>query len=163
MAGKPMELYLNDHLGGSTLGADLAKRIRDRSEGTALGSVMDGIATEIAEDRDVLQDLMDRLGITRNPVKQVTGWAAEKASRVKFSGASSGEPDHGLFMALETLRLGVAGKECLWRTLREVRGDYAELADVDFDRLIERASSQQLILEAERVKAGTQVLRSQVM
>ena len=33
MADKPMDTYLDDHLAGSTLGIDLAKQIRDRSEG----------------------------------------------------------------------------------------------------------------------------------
>lgn len=31
-----------------------------------------------------------RMDIARNPLKQATGWVAEKASRVKFSGAGVG-------------------------------------------------------------------------
>lgn len=158
MADKPMDVYLNDHLGGAMLGSDLAEQIRERGEGTPLGAVMTTLAADIEADRETLLDLMERLDVSKNPVKQVGGWMAEKASRVKFSGAGSGERDHGTFMALESLRLGVAGKKCLWLALREVRGEYAELASVDFDRLIERASSQEGILEEERMKAGAGAL-----
>jgi hypothetical protein len=158
VADKPLDVYLNDHLGGAILGADLATQIRDRAEGTPLGELMAGIAAEIEEDRETLVELMDRLGTPRNPVKQVTGWVAEKASRVKFSGAGSGEPDQGLLMALESLRLGVAGKKGLWLALRAVRGDYEALATVDLERLIARASDQEQKLEGERMLAAVQAL-----
>ena len=158
MADKAMDVYLNDHLGGAMLGSDLAEQIRDQSEGTPLGEVMTSIADQIEEDRETLLELMDRMGTSRNPVKQVTGWVAEKASRVKFSGATSGEPDQGLFMALESLRLGVAGKKCLWLALQQVRGDYEPLAAVDLERLIERAATQEETLERERKAAGARAL-----
>ena len=92
---EPLDVYLNDHLGGAMLGGDLAEQIRDQSEGTPLGEVMTRLAAEIEEDRDTLVELMERVGASRNPVKQVTGWVAEKASRVKFSGATSGDPTSG--------------------------------------------------------------------
>jgi len=158
MAGKPIDVYLNDHLGGSMLGSDLAKQIRDQAEGTPLGQVMSRIATEIEDDHEALTELMDRLDVARNPVKQVTGWMAEKVSRVKFSGVSSGEPDHGMFMALETLRLGVAGKKCLWLAMAAVSEGHPELSGFDLDRLVQRASDQERTLEEERMKAGAVAL-----
>ena len=158
MAEKPLDVYLNDHLGGAMLGADLAEQLRDHAEGTPLGEVMTRIAAEIEEDRQTLLELMEALDVSRNPVKQVTGWVAEKASRIKFSGATSGEPDHGTFMALESLRLGVAGKKCMWIALQRVRDDYSELANVDLERLEQRASAQETELERERVAAGVKAL-----
>jgi len=160
MADKAMDVYLNDHLGGAMLGSDLAEQIRDQSEGTPLGDVMATVAAEIEQDRKTLVELMERLGTSRNPVKQVTGWMAEKASRVKFSGVTSGEPDQGVFMALESLRLGVAGKKGLWLVLQQVRSGYDALADLDLARLIERAGTQEQILERERMAAGTRALGS---
>ncbi len=159
MADKPINVYLNDHLAGAMLGSDLAGQIRDQSEGTALGDVMTEIAAEIEEDRETLVELMEAMDVSRNPFKQVTGWVAEKASRVKFSGAGSGEPDHGTFMALESLRLGVAGKRCLWLALEQVRDRHQALALLDLARLIERAASQEQTLERERMAAGAQALR----
>ena len=132
MSDRAIDVYVNDHLGGATLGSNLAEQIRDRAEGP-LEAVMSRLAEEIEEDRETLTEIADELGVSRNPVKQATGWIAEKASEVKFSGAGSGEPDQGLFMALESLRLGVAGKKCLWISLRDAKPAYPELARFDFD------------------------------
>jgi hypothetical protein len=158
MADKAMDVYLNDHLAGAMLGSDLAEQLRDRNEGTPLGELMTGIAAEVEEDRQVLLDLMERMGTSRNPVKQAAGWMAEKASRVKFSGATSGDSDHGTFMALESLRLGVAGKKCLWLVLEDVQDRYEPVAELDLQRLIERASAQEQSLERERRAAAAQAL-----
>lgn len=91
------------------LGSDLAEQIRDGHEGTRLGDVMASIAAQVEEDRQTLLDLMERMGTSKTPVKQATGWIAEKASRAKFSGITSRGREHGAFMALESLTLGVEG------------------------------------------------------
>jgi hypothetical protein len=160
MANKAMDLYLNDHLAGAMLGSDLADQIKEHAEGSPLAQVMATISAQIEEDRQTLIDLMDRLGTPKNPVKQATTWVAEKASRVKFSGLTSGEPEQGTFMALESLRLGVEGKLCLWLVLKEVRDDYSELASVNLDELIERAVTQRDTLELERIAAGKRALHN---
>jgi len=110
MADKPMDVYLNDHLAGAMLGSDLAEQIEEQNTGTPLGDVMARVAAEIEQDRQTLIDLMEAMDTSKNPVKQVTGWVAEKASRTKFSGLTSGEPELGTFMALEAMSLGVEGK-----------------------------------------------------
>jgi hypothetical protein len=161
MARKAMDVYLNDHLGGATLGAKLAGQIADHAEGMPLAGVMIALQDEIEEDREKLVDLMARLDVTRNPVKQATGWLAETASRLKFSGLSSGDSDHGIFMALETLSLGVQGKAAMWRALREVRGEYAPLAEVDLDMLLARAEEQFSTLERERLASGRRALSAE--
>ena len=161
MADKAMDVYLNDHLAGAMLGSNLAEQIRDHAGTTPLGETMATIASEIEADRETLLEIMDRLEISKNPVKQVTGWVAEKASRFKFSGASSGEPDHGIFMALESLRLGVAGKRCLWLVLGKAQPHYPALVEFDFERLIERASAQEQTLERERLAAASRALEPQ--
>jgi hypothetical protein len=103
---------------------------------------------------------MERMDISRNPVKQATGWVAEKASRVKFSGALLGEPDHGAFMALESLTLGVLGKLSLWQALAQVEGDYPELESAELEGLIARAQAQHSALEQQRLAAGRRALAS---
>lgn len=158
MSERAIDIYLNDHLGGATLGSDLAGQIRDAQAGTPLGDLMERIAAEIEEDRETLVGLMEAMDVSRNPVKQIGGWVAEKASRVKFSGLGSGDDEHGLFMALESLRLGVAGKKCLWIALREVRDDHPEVAALDLDGLIARAESQESELERERLAAGRRAM-----
>jgi hypothetical protein len=155
MADKAMDTYLNDHLAGSMLGSDLAEQIRDRNEGTPLGERMEKIAAEIEEDREILVDLMERMGTDKNPVKQVTAWLAEKASRVKLSGATSTDSEVGNLLSLESLTLGVEGKAGLWKVLIEVRTKYGPLGETDLDGLLARAEGQLQMLEDERRTAGS--------
>jgi hypothetical protein len=158
MADRAMDVYLNDHLAGAMVGSDLAEQIRQRHEGSPVGEVMSSIAPEIEADRRQLVDLMERMDVSRNPIKQATGWLAEKASHVKFSGLTSGEPEQSAFMALETLMLGVEGKASLWRALREIRSQYPALLSTDLEELIARAERQRDTLEVERLAAGARAL-----
>ncbi|MGH2967787.1 MAG: hypothetical protein ACRDK0_01805 [Solirubrobacteraceae bacterium] len=59
MAHKAMDVYLNDHLGGATLGTDLAGQIADHAEGTPLAGVMNTLHVQIEEDRETLVALME--------------------------------------------------------------------------------------------------------
>jgi hypothetical protein len=154
MADKPIDVYLNDHLAGSTFGTDLAKQIAERIQGTPFGEAMQRIAEEIESDRETLAGLMERLGTSRNPVKQASTWMAEKFSRVKLTGLSAGEDELGLLLSLETLSLGVEGKASLWEALKAVHERYPALATVDFDALLARARQQREVLEQGRVDAA---------
>ena len=160
MAHKSLDVYLNDHLSGATVGQNLAGQIADHAEGTPLADVIVRLEAEIAEDLATLEELMERLDVDRNPVKQATAWLAEAGSRIKFSGLTSGEADLGIFMALEALALGVLGKWSLWRALSEVRAEHPALQEVDLDRLLARAERQYDAIERERVAAGRRALGS---
>jgi hypothetical protein len=142
MADKAIDVYLNDHLAGATFGSDLARQLIGHGEGTPLGALMRRLAEEIEQD----------------PVKQATTWLAEKASRVKLTGMSSGEGELGTFLALETLSLGVEGKKALWIALKQVQGERPQLATLDLDELIARATSQRDALEVERLAAARRAL-----
>ena len=155
---RSIDVYLNDHLGGATLGTDLAEEIAEMNEGTPLGELMGSLSEEIEQDRQVLVDLMEHLDVSKNPVKQAVGWVAEKAGRAKFTGLSSGDSELGTFLALESLTLGVRGKWCMWRALKEVQGDYEALSSLDLDELMSRADAQFKTLERERSAAGKRAL-----
>jgi hypothetical protein len=160
MADKAMDVYLNDHLAGAMLGSDLAEQIRSRNQRTPLGELMGVLAPQIEQDRQTLIALMERLDSSKNPVKQAGAWVTEKATRVKFAGVSSGEPELGRFMALESLALGVLGKLKLWKTLQQVADQYPAIAALNLDELIDRAESQYDLLERERLAAGARALGS---
>ena len=158
MAQRPIDVYLNDHLAGATFGADLARRLEFQTEGTDFQPEMSRLAAEIEADLDTLNDLMQRIGSTRNPTKQVTAWVAEKASRVKLTGLTSPSDELGTFLSLEALSLGVEGKAALWTTLRELRDQYPELLSTDLEDLLQRAQLQRQVLETERTAAAKRSL-----
>lgn len=149
-----LDIYLNDHLAGSTLGSDHAHQLKKMAAGSPLGDVMTRLAAEIDEDRAELTALMQRLGVSESTIKKAGAWAMEKAGRPKFSGATSRDRQFGIFLALESLSLGVAGKLALWEALARVRAAHPELASTDFDRLIARAREQRATLEEERLRAA---------
>jgi hypothetical protein len=157
MADRAMDVYLNDHLAGAMFGSELARQIESQAEGTPLAARIGELATQIEDDQQALREMMENLGVTQNPVKQATTWLTEKFSRVKLTGLTSGGPDVGLFLALETLSLGVEGKASLWRMLRQVEDRYPRLETSRLDVLIGRAEAQREVLEVERGEAGRRV------
>jgi hypothetical protein len=158
MANTAIDVYLNDHLAGAMLGSDLAEQIRDRNENTPLGELMQSLAPQIEEDRQTLIGLMQRMDTSKSPVKQAGAWVTEKASRAKFGGLTSGEPQLGTFMAVESLALGVLGKLSLWRALAQVADQHPAITSIDLDELIDRAQTQYDLLEHERLAASRRAL-----
>jgi hypothetical protein len=150
MADKSLDVYLNDHMAGARFGSDLARRLSRRMDGTT----MIALAAEIEEDRQTLQRVLDRLGTSRNAIKEAGTWVAEKVSRIKLSGLSAGNREFGLFMALEMLSLGIEGKRSLWVALTDVADRYPQLREFDLIALRERAAAQRQVVEAERVAAA---------
>jgi hypothetical protein len=148
--------YLNDHLGGATAGRDLAEKIAADNEGTELGSFMAGVLAAIEEDRQTLEDVMQRAGVEKAAVKQAAGRLAERLGRVRLHRAVTGDPGLSRLMELEALIMGVTGKLALWRTLREVARDDDRLAGVDFDVLIARAQEQLSGLEDHHQVVATE-------
>jgi hypothetical protein len=153
-----LRTYLNDHLAGSTLGVDHARQIEDMLGEDPAAQTMAGVASEIEADRETLLALMGRLGASKNPVKAATAWVAEKAGRVKFSGATARDRELGIFLALETMSLGVEGKRSLWTSLRAIADDVPELDDAELAELIERAESQRVRLEQLRLQMAGRAL-----
>jgi hypothetical protein len=158
MAERPIDVYLNDHLAGATFGADLARRLEAQTEGTDFQREMSRLATEIEADLDTLTDLMQRMGSAQDPSKQVAAWVAQKASRLKLTGLTSGGDELGTFLSIEALSLGVEGKASLLTTLRELRDHYPELRSTDLDDLLQRAQRQRQVLETERIAAARRSL-----
>jgi hypothetical protein len=149
-----LSIYLNDHLAGSTLGVELARRAAGENRETPYGPVLETIAQEIAEDRAALVDVMQRLDVGRDRVKVALAWGAEKAGRLKVNGTPLRYSPLSRLEELEMLSLGVEGKLALWQALRRTHGDDARLQGVDLEALIDRARSQRRRLEQQRRRAA---------
>jgi hypothetical protein len=153
-----LSTYLNDHFAGATFGCDQARQLEAMSADTPFGVTATRLATEIEQDRDTLVELMGALEVSANPVKKAGAWIAEKAGRVKLSGASSNDEDLGRYLMLEALSLGVQGKASLWSALDRVSGQFPPLQAIDLAGLIARAEAQREALEAERLRTAEQAL-----
>jgi hypothetical protein len=56
-------IYLNDHFAGATAGTQLARRVAGSHQDSPEGHALRRLATEIAEDRAALLDIMAALSI----------------------------------------------------------------------------------------------------
>lgn len=152
MANPFLAIYLNDHLAGSVVGVELARRARASNEETELGRTLAEVCGEIEADQQTLRRLMARLDIAESKVKISGAWVAEKLGRLKPNGQLRGYSPLSRVVELEGLCAGVAGKAMLWKALGETFG--GGLSGYDFDSLAARAEAQEKRLEACRLDAA---------
>jgi hypothetical protein len=149
-------IYLNDHLAGATGGLELARRVA-ASPGPDSGALK-GLASEIAQDRAGLQDIMAALGIPVRGYKVGAAWIGEKVARLKLNGHVLTRSPLSSLEELEMLRLGVEGKAAGWRTLRVLAETDHRLDSGRLDELLARAHRQADLLEELRVRAADQII-----
>jgi hypothetical protein len=151
-------IYLNDHLAGATAGSELAHRIAGSHRGREEAAPLNRLASEIAQDRSALLDIMASLGVTVQMYKVGAAWLGEKAGRLKFNGRLLARSPLSDLEELELLRLGVEGKAAGWRTLRTLADTDPRLDAERLDELISRARSQADQLEELRVRAANRII-----
>src|SRR5690242_16574561 len=132
----------------------MARSHRGREDGGPLNR----LATEIAQDRSALLNIMAALGVTTRAYKVGAAWIGEKAGRLKFNGSLLARSPLSDLEELELLRLGVEGKAAGWRTLQAQAHADTRLDAGHLDELISRASRQADQLEELRVRAASRVI-----
>jgi hypothetical protein len=95
---------------------------------------------------------MRQLAVTPSPLKVATVRAAELVGRLKLNGRIFERSPLSSVVELETLVIGVRGKEALWTALQRAG---TSLEDVDLETLVESARAQGAELEALRLSAVT--------
>ncbi len=145
-------IYLQDHLAGSTVGTELAKRAASSNEGTELGAFLARLSVEIEADRTSLEAVMDELGVKGDKLKSAGAWGAEKVGRLKPNGRLLSYSPLSRLVELEGLHIGISGKLSLWQSLEATSAD--EVSSADFTELIARAQAQLADLEPFRTAAA---------
>jgi len=154
---KRLAIYLNDHLAGSTLGMELARRLRDSNEADAdFGPPLGEICAEIEADRETLRAAMDHLHVDQSRLKPLAAVVGERLGRLKPNGQLRGYSPLSRLDELELLEIGIAGKRRLWRALEHTRAD--DLDGFDLGALAERATAQLRRVEGLHLKAAEQAL-----
>jgi len=151
---KYLDVYLNDHLAGSTVGHELAKRAASSNEGTEYGTFLSELEHEIAEDRASLVRLMERLDIKQDRLKTTAAYIGEKFGRLKPNAHLTSYSPLSRVVELEFLSLGVTGKLGLWRALLAVAHADERLDPQELGVLAERAETQRVGIEEHRVRAA---------
>jgi hypothetical protein len=153
-----LAVYLNDHLAGSTVGHELAKRTASSNAGTEYGAYLSELEHEIAEDRASLQRIMERFDVKEDKLKAGAAFLGEKLGRLKPNAQLTGYSPLSRVVELEILLLGISGKLGLWGALRNVAQADDRLDSEELDVLIQRAERQREGLEPHRLAAVAEAL-----
>jgi hypothetical protein len=108
------------------------------------------VATEIAADLATLERFMGELGTAPNGVKDATARVGERLGRLKLNGRFRTRSPLSDVVELETLVVGITGKQALWLSLRSATVLPAE----ELDDLVDRAERQKRIVEGARKAAA---------
>jgi hypothetical protein len=157
---KMLGIYLNDHLAGSVVGENLAKRIARQNEDNEYGRGVAQIAREIEEDRVTLGEVMERAGVKRKQVRLAFARVTELGTRLKPNGRLVGYSPLSRVLELEGLTMGISGKLELWRSLEALNGG-ADIGGMDFGALAARAEDQRDRVEDLRLRAAREALGGQ--
>lgn len=146
-ANERLAIYLNDHLAGSVIALEM---LEDLAEDPELAD----LRREIQADRDVLERLMARTGVEVSQPRQAAAWLTEKLGDVKLY---LDDPDQGALRRLEmleTIAMGIFGKESLWASLQASIPGNRLLQTEDFTALRLRAQQQRERIEPLRLAAA---------
>jgi hypothetical protein len=151
--GTLLRIYLRDHLAAAVGGRELARRTSRNNRGTPFAPVLEQLAREIEEDRVTLEDIMGRLGMSGDPIKQSVVWAFEKVARLKPNGRILEYSPLSRLIEFEALASGIEAKRSMWSALHRVADLDARMDPVRLGRLERRAADQRKRLEAIRLDA----------
>ena len=154
IVNRRLAIYLNDHLAGSVVGTELAKRALRENRGSSFGEFLEWLLGQILEDRATLERLMAALGVSESRLKRALALALERVGRLKLNGQLTGYSPLSRLVELEGLVLGVTGKRALWIAMQEIAGTEPRLLEFDFDELRRRAEEQLAGLEGLRIEAA---------
>ena len=154
---KYLHIYLSDHLAGSSVGIEVAKRAAKSNADNDIGHYLREAVFLIEEDRVTLEQVMDLVGAPRRQWKLAAAWVGEKVGRLKLNGEITAYSPLSRVVELETLSLGIRGKRAMWQALSEIRDP--RLDPIDLDELIARADAQYKGVELQRRKAAVMAFR----
>jgi hypothetical protein len=158
MSDEVFTVYLNDHLAGSVAAIELVDHLRQASKATEREQLLAGLRVDIEADQTVLRELLERAGGTESKVRKAAAWLTEKLGEAKLKLDHPGSDDLGWLEALETLSLGILGKQALWGSLEAARDRRPELQALDLKKLKSRAVEQHQRVEAERLQVARRAL-----
>ena len=158
MANEILATYLNDHLAGSVVALELLDYLQGERAGTAEASILAGVHADIVADRQELEAFMAQRGLDVSEPRKATAWLVEKLSEIKLRLDDPGQGALQRLEALETISLGIAGKQALWEALAAAAETVPLLGRLDYARLVHRAEAQREVVETLRLRAAREAL-----
>lgn len=137
-----LETYLQDHRAGAEMGSDLARRLAEENRDTPCEDFLLGLAQEIEQDVAMLEDIMERYGISASLLKTAGAKVGEKLARMKPNDRLTSYSPLSRVLELEGLRSGVQGKLGLWDSLAQIAAQDDRLNEDEIAACVARAEAQ---------------------
>jgi len=151
---KDLEIYLQDHYAGAVSALELLDHLIEVHEDDSLGEFFEQLRAAIKADHQQLQNLIEALGFEESSLRNTGAWLAEKLSRAKIGFTIGEDARLRLLQSLETLLLGIKGKQLLWRALIAAQDASDILQRTDLAQMEARAAEQAEKAEAQRRAAA---------
>lgn len=145
--------YLNGHVAGANAGVATAQRLAGRIRTEPTAATVTQLVADITSDREQLQAIIDRLGVSGHPVKKAVGRLAGEVPRVAVAELLTGSEHLTVLLESETLAVGIDGKLALWEALMTVVPAHPRLGEFDLAGLAARAREQRGRVEEIRLDA----------
>ena len=113
-----LETYLNDHLTGSIVALDLARRRASTQGDDRFGTFLRTFVRDVEQDQKVLRRVMESVGATPRVTRELLGTAASWLDSIRGAFSMPGAPN--LVRDLELLIMGVRGKQLIWTSLERL-------------------------------------------
>lgn len=146
-ANERLAIYLNDHLAGSVIALEMLEDLADDPE-------LADLRREIMADREVLERLISHTGAEISQPRQAAAWLTEKLGDVKLYLDDPDQSGLRRLEMLETIAMGIFGKESLWAGLQEAAPGNPLLQSEDYPTLRRRAQEQRERIETLRLEAA---------
>lgn len=137
-----VEIYLDDHWAGAAAGIAVARRLAANNSNTQWGARLSDLVDQIEEDDETLARIRSSLGVDGGKAKRVLALAGERLARLKLNGRLISYSPLSRLLECEGIEAGVSAKRRLWSALLVGMGDFPELSEYDFERLMQRADDQ---------------------
>lgn len=145
-----LHTYLQDHHAGSVAGVALFRRVAENHSHPEVREAVARLATEVEEDKAMLEELMANVGASPSAVKDSGARIAEVAGQFKPNQRLAKRSPLSDLLELEALTSAVLAKRLGWRTLIELNDE--RLPRAALESLLARAESQGQKLD--RLHAG---------
>ncbi|HEV2776596.1 MAG TPA: hypothetical protein VGV90_13460 [Solirubrobacteraceae bacterium] len=156
-----LETYLQDHRAGAAMGSDLAHRLAEENAGTPYEDFLLGLAQQIDSDVEMLEQVMDRFGVSTPSLKIAGAKVAERVGRLKPNEQLTSYSPLSRVLEIEGLRGGVQAKLGLWDSLGRLaehddRLDPEQMADLQSkaEKQLEGLREQHRMAAQEAFVAG---------
>jgi len=159
MNNRRLHIYLDDHLALIAGERELAARCHQSNQPTRLGTYLQRLESELADQESRLKDVSHRAGGKsgiESMVKQGAAWFAEKLGRFKFNDSLLTYSSLSRVVELETLAATAQERVALWDSLASISVEDRRLKKIDFVALRDQSKKHLTRLNAHRRRAAVE-------